>query len=72
MPVGVPVGRKKKHEPRPTGPRTIGIRSSAEWADWLDELARHYRTTVAGVIDRALTEWTESEGYPKRPPERTP
>jgi hypothetical protein len=52
--------------------KTIGVRTSQEWADWLDGLARHYRTTVAGVIDRALAEWSEAEGYPVRPPERIP
>jgi hypothetical protein len=52
--------------------KTIGIRSTPEWAEWLERLARHYRTTVAGVIDRALTEWTEAEGYEEKPPQRIP
>lgn len=55
-----------------SGPKTVGIRVSAEYAEWLDRLAKHYRTTVAGVIDRALAEWTEAEGYSERPPYRTP
>jgi hypothetical protein len=54
------------------GPKTIGIRVSSGYAEWLEQLARHYRTTIAGVIDRALAEWTETQGYPVRPPVRTP
>lgn len=60
-----------KKQPDP-GPKTIGVRATAEYAEWLERLAKHYRTTVAGVIDRALAEWTEAAGYPERPPERTP
>jgi hypothetical protein len=54
------------------GAKTIGFRVTAEYALWLQDLARHYRTTNAGVIDRALAEWTEAQGYPVRPPMRTP
>jgi hypothetical protein len=41
-------------------------------AEGLEGVAKHYRTTVAGVIDRTLSEWTEANGYPTRPPERLP
>ena len=60
---GKPKGGKKDE-----GPRIIGVRASTEWREWLERLAKHYRTTVAGVVDRALAEWTEAEGYPERPP----
>lgn len=52
--------------------RSLGIRATAEWAEWLEELARHYRTTVSGVIDRAMAEWSESEGRLEPPPSRIP
>jgi hypothetical protein len=52
--------------------KTVGIRATEEWVAWVEGLAKEYRTTVAGVIDRALTEWADSKGYAKRPPERTP
>jgi hypothetical protein len=67
----MPKGKGSKKKPD-AGPKTIGVRATAEYAEWLERLAKHYRTTVAGVIDRALAEWTETEGYPERPPERTP
>ena len=67
---GKPKGRKAaKVEP---DIKTIGVRASREWAEWLEEVARHYRTNVSGVIDRAMAEWTQTQGYPKKPPERTP
>lgn len=68
------VGRPKKRtgdNPEPES-RSIGLRVSTDYATWLEGLADHYRTTVAGVIDRALAEWSESEGYPSRPPRRIP
>jgi hypothetical protein len=62
---------KSKAESKPTV-KTVGIRTSAEWAEWVERLAKHYRTTVSGVIDRALAEWTAAEGYEEKPPERNP
>lgn len=71
MAAGVAVGRKAKSSSKEVAqPKIIGVRSSAEWAEWLERLADHYRTTVAGVIDRALAEWTAAEGYEERPPKR--
>jgi hypothetical protein len=52
--------------------KTIGLRVSAEYGDWLDRLARHYRTTVAGIIDRAVAEWVHAQGYDEAPPDRMP
>ena len=46
------------------------LKGSPEWAEWLEGLARHFRTTVTGVIDRALAEWAETNGYPVKPPPR--
>jgi hypothetical protein len=64
--------KRKAQSKRPTSTGAIGIKATREWIEWLEELAKHYRTTVSGVVDRALTEWTEAEEYPKRPPSRTP
>jgi hypothetical protein len=51
---------------------TLQIRVSDEYAEWLDGVAKHYRTTVAGLFDRTITEWTEVNGYSTRPPDRLP
>lgn len=41
-------------------------------ANWLDRLARKHRTTIAGVMDRAIAEWAASQGFEEPPPERMP
>jgi hypothetical protein len=68
------VGRPKKRpiESADPQPKTIGYRVSGEYGAWLDRLAKRYRTTLAGLLDRALAEWAESQGYEERPPERMP
>jgi hypothetical protein len=67
------VGRPKKIAKKgATPPKTIGFRVSGEYGEWLDGLARHHRTTVAGVMDRAIAEWAEGQGYPAKAPERMP
>jgi hypothetical protein len=50
--------------------KTVGIYASIEWTEWLEKMAQHYRTTVAGLVDRALSEWAQTNGYPERPPLR--
>lgn len=67
------VGRPRKGArlTKSTEPRTIGVRASAKWADWLEKMAKKYRTTSAGLIDRALAEWAVSKGDDP-PPERVP
>lgn len=62
--------KKRAEKKAPVGHRTIGVRASAEWSEWLEKLAAHFRTTNAGIIDRALAEWAESNGFPEKPPER--
>lgn len=72
---GTAVGRPKKILPKgktePDG-KSVGFRVSSEYAVWLEGLAERYRTTVAGVIDRALAEWSKSEEYEIKPPKRVP
>ncbi len=46
------------------------LKGSPEWAEWLGGLSTHFRTSVTGVIDRALAEWAEANGYPIKPPPR--
>jgi hypothetical protein len=68
------LGRPRK-QPLGAGqakPKTIGFRVSGEYGAWLDQLAERYRTTVAGLLDRAVAEWAESQGYDQPPPKRMP
>ncbi len=48
------MGRPKKAEEKKY--KTLGVRTTLEWADWVETLAAEYRTTAAGIIDRALQE----------------
>ncbi len=62
------MGRPKKAEEKKY--KTLGVRTTLEWADWVETLAAEYRTTAAGIIDRALQEWADSKGYKVKPPRR--
>jgi hypothetical protein len=69
------LGRPKKVPSASAGEpksKTIGYRVSGEYGDWLERLAKRYRTTVAGLLDRAVAEWAASQGYEEAPPERMP
>lgn len=68
------VGRPKKARAKggKGEAKTIGFRVSADYGDWLERLARQHRTTVSGIIDRALAEWAAAQGHEETPPERMP
>ena len=73
MSTGTLMARTTKKAPAKAADfKTIGVRSSPEWSDWVERLAKAHRTTVAGVIDRALTEWALDKGFDEHPPERVP
>jgi hypothetical protein len=73
MPAGATLGRPKKHaNKKATGPKTIGVRSTPEWADWIDRAARHCRTDVAKLIDASVAEYVKARGFTELPPERVP
>ncbi len=50
-------------------PLAAQLRGSAEWKEWLDELAKTNRQSVAGVIDTALARLAREVGF-REPPER--
>jgi hypothetical protein len=63
---------KQTKDKGPSPLRTIGIKASQPWAEWLERFAKHQRTTVASLVDRALAQHAESEGFKDVPPERIP
>ena len=69
---GVTLGRPKRDAKRTAGPRTIGVRSTAEWADWLELAAKHCRTDIAKLIDASVAEYAKARGFSEVPPERIP
>lgn len=54
--------------PRPF--RTIGVRASAQWADWLGRAAGHCLLDVAEMIDAALTRHARTVGFDEPRPGR--
>ena len=72
MAPGTTMGRPKKQGKKPTGPRTVGMRATGEWADWLERLAKHNRTDVAKVLDAAAVQYAKATGFDEAPPERVP
>jgi hypothetical protein len=73
MPSEVQVGRAKKLAGiKPTGPKTIGVRSTPEWADWIDRAAKHCRTDIAKLIDASVADYVKARGFNEAPPERIP
>lgn len=63
-------GRPKKKAPVEV--RTIALRCTVAWAEWVEALAKHDRLTVAQEIDRALAEHAKAIGFTEAPPERLP
>jgi hypothetical protein len=72
MPPGTTMGRPKKGKKKVPGSRTVGVRATAEWADWLERLAKHNRTDIAKVLDAAATHYAKATGFNEPPPERVP
>lgn len=49
--------------------KSVAFRVSADYAKWLDEMAAHNRTTVAGLLDQALARHARETGF-REPPAR--
>jgi hypothetical protein len=66
------MAKKKAGKPDPDEMVTRAIRMRQEYAAWLDRLASADRSTIAGVIDRALASYAKAIAFKDDPPERTP
>ena len=72
--LGVTMARPKKvtkaeaKAQRPT--KQIGIRSTREWAEWVERAAGFCRTDVAKLIDTALIKYLKAEGFEEPSPPR--
>lgn len=47
----------------------LSLKGTPEWSEWLGNLSAKFRTTKAGIIDRALAEFAQRNEY-QEPPER--
>lgn len=66
----VAVASPKKKPKKKADFATINVKASWEWKGWVDALAKHCRTDVAKLIDRALIDLAKKEGYDKEAPQR--
>jgi hypothetical protein len=68
---GVEMGRpKRKPLKNPPTYRTIGIRATTEWSEWLEKVAQHCRTDVSKLVDQAVLDYARSHGFDETPPSR--
>jgi len=69
-----PMARPKKAakaKAKAERPKTqIGIRSTREWAEWVERAAEFCRTDVAKLIDTALIKYLKAEGFEEPSPPR--
>jgi hypothetical protein len=65
---------KKQVKAKTKAPATEGtsraFRMSREYADWLERLASKDRSTVAGLMDRAIAHYARHIDFTETPPER--
>jgi hypothetical protein len=64
--------KKQPKGAKSLSPKTIGVRATGEWADWIERAARHCRTDIAKLIDAAVAEYVKVRGFDEPPPERIP
>jgi hypothetical protein len=68
---GVDMGRPKRKLPKPAPAyRTIGIRATVEWCEWLDKVAQHCRTDVSKLVDQAVLDYARAHEFNDPPPSR--
>lgn len=61
---------RAKTPPVPTTVKSVAFRVSAPYSEWVDRMAAHNRTTIAGLLDQALARYAKETGF-EAPPERT-
>jgi hypothetical protein len=73
MPEATMARTKSAASPKPPASlKTIGMKASPEWAAWLEMVATRNRTSVAALVDQAVTAYARELGVSEPPPERTP
>lgn len=53
----------------PSQPLAVQVRGSAEWKQWVEDLATANRQNVSGLIDTALARQAQEIGF-RNPPKR--
>jgi hypothetical protein len=63
------VSKKKPKEFGSGQPPAIQVRGSAEWKQWVEELAKFLRQPVSGLVDTSLARTARESGF-REPPKR--
>lgn len=63
---------KKKPSRKAVEFRTVGMRATVGWAEWLERAAKFCRTDVAKLIDASVADYVKERGFSEAPPERIP
>ena len=61
-----PKGGVKGAKDRPY--KAIAFRVYQAYAEWLEDCAARDRSTVAALLDRAVTAYAKDQGWPEPPP----
>jgi hypothetical protein len=67
-PKGRTADEPKREDPRQV---VISMKGSAEFRDWLYELAEHERIKAVELLERAVVEYARNHGFTKIAPRRT-
>lgn len=59
-----------KPDPARRGPKTIGVRASAEWAEWVERGAKFCRVDMSKLVDISVVKYLREQGFDEPPPER--
>ena len=62
--------KKIRSEGEVAPPKTLAFRTSDEFAEWVEALAKHNRSTVATLIEQSLVKFAKDAGFTKQPPLR--
>jgi hypothetical protein len=62
--------KKAKGKPDPDAMTTRAFRMRQEYADWLERLATFDRSSIASLLDRAVTHYGKAIGFNEEAPER--
>lgn len=61
--------KKKALTDYPGQPLAVQIRGSAEWKQWVEELAKFMRQPISGLVDTSLARTARENGF-RDPPKR--
>jgi hypothetical protein len=72
MNTGAMMAKKPQRKANPDEVIAKALKVRREYAEWMERLAAFDRSTVAGMMDRALARYAQEIGFNERPPQRTP